>query len=118
MSVGEKIGSVIGTVVGTVIGGPIGTVAGPVVGGAIGDAIEDAIDGQDTAPTPAAPPAKPLIASKSAWFGLLFAVIPPVLQWGLDFDWTQIVSPTWAALIGGVCFIGLRIVTTGPIGRG
>ena len=116
MSIGEKIGGAIGAVVGTVFG-PVGTIAGTKAGEYVGDAIEGAI-APEAPPIVEAPTPKPLVASKSAWFGLLFAVVPAVLQWGLDFDWTQVVSPTAAAVIGGACFIGLRLVSVGAIGRG
>lgn len=120
MDIGKTLGGIAGTVIGTVIGGPIGTAVGPAVGAGVGDAIEGAIEGafQPDPTPPVAPAPKPLIQSKTAWFGLLVAVAPAALQWGVDYDWTQTVSPTAAAVIVGVLTIGLRLVSTGAIGRG
>lgn len=122
MSVGERIGAVVGTVLGTVIGGPFGAAAGPAVGSAVGGAIEDAIEGAQTdtpapaAPAPVAPPPKPMIASKLCWLGLLTAVVPAALNYGLGIDWTTYTSPTVDAVIIGVLTMGLRLFTNGAIG--
>ena len=39
-----------------------------------------------------------------------------LLQWASGVDWTQYVSPTAAMIIIGGVNIGLRIITTGPVG--
>ena len=114
MDIGKTIGGALGSIVGTIFG-PIGTAAGAKAGEYVGDAIESAV--ADEKPVSAAPPPKPLIASKSAWFGLLLVVVPPALQYGIDYDWSQIVSPTAAIVITGAITIALRVVTSGAIGR-
>ena len=39
-----------------------------------------------------------------------------LLSWASNVDWTQHVSPTAAVIVMGVVNIGLRFVTTGPVG--
>ena len=50
-------------------------------------------------------------------FNGLCVVSVAVLTWVVGVDWTQFVSPTSAFVIVGAANIGLRMVTTGPIGR-
>lgn len=40
-----------------------------------------------------------------------------LLGWAAGVDWSQYVSPTAAMVIAGLVNIGLRFVTTGPVGR-
>lgn len=39
-----------------------------------------------------------------------------LLTWAAGVDWTQHVSPTAALIIMGGVNIGLRLITTGPVG--
>lgn len=54
---------------------------------------------------------------RSIAFGTLLAISGPALTYLAGIDWTQYVSPTWAPVIVGVISIGLRVVTTTPVGR-
>lgn len=40
-----------------------------------------------------------------------------LLGWAATVDWTQYVSPTAAVVLAGVVNIGLRFVTTSPVGK-
>ena len=39
-----------------------------------------------------------------------------LLTWAAGVDWTQYVSPTVAMIVMGGVNIGLRMITTGPVG--
>jgi hypothetical protein len=39
------------------------------------------------------------------------------LTWAVGVDWTQYVSPTAAIIIVAVANMGLRVVTTTPVGK-
>ena len=55
---------------------------------------------------------------KTVAFGLFMVVVPPALTFLGGVDWTSIgVSPAVAAAIG-VVIIGLRAMTSTPIGKG
>lgn len=43
-------------------------------------------------------------------------VIGALLPWAAGIDWTQHVSPTAALIIMGGVNIGLRLITTTPVG--
>ena len=43
-------------------------------------------------------------------------VIGALLPWAAGVDWTQHVSPTTAVFIMGAVNIGLRLITTTPVG--
>ncbi len=40
-----------------------------------------------------------------------------LLNWAAGVDWSQYVSPTLAVVVAGAVNIGLRFVTTTPIGK-
>lgn len=40
-----------------------------------------------------------------------------LLGWAAGVDWSQYVSPTVAVVITGVVNIGMRFVTTSPVGQ-
>ena len=46
----------------------------------------------------------------------LTVVVTALLTWVLGVDWVQHVSPTVALIIVAGANIGLRMVTTGPVG--
>jgi len=48
--------------------------------------------------------------------GALVAIVPAALQYVAGVDWTHVVSPTWAMIIAGVVQIGMRLITTTPVG--
>ena len=50
--------------------------------------------------------------------GLAMAVLPVALTYLAGVDWTQYVSPNIALLISSTVMIGLRTVTTTPVGKG
>lgn len=43
--------------------------------------------------------------------------ITAVLTWAVGIDWTQHVSPTAAVIIVALANMGLRVITTTPIGK-
>lgn len=53
---------------------------------------------------------------KTIGFNLLLVIIPPGLTYLAGVDWTKLLSPTWAPVIVGAIGLGLRIVTTTPVG--
>lgn len=52
-----------------------------------------------------------------AFNGVVVAVTA-LLTWASGIDWTQHVSPTTAMIVVGAVNIGLRILTTTPVGKG
>lgn len=48
--------------------------------------------------------------------GAAMVVIPPLLTYAAGIDWTAIVGPNLAMVIAGGVTIGLRLVTTTPVG--
>ena len=44
-------------------------------------------------------------------------VLPAVLSWMAGVDWSSIVSPSTAAIIVSLVNIGMRFVTTTPVGK-
>lgn len=40
-----------------------------------------------------------------------------LLTWAANVDWTQYVSPTVAVVVAGVVNIGMRFLTTSPVGK-
>lgn len=50
-------------------------------------------------------------------FNALLIVAGALLPWIAGIDWTQYVSPQWALVIVGAANIGLRMITTTPVGQ-
>lgn len=50
-------------------------------------------------------------------FNFLAVVGGAALTWAAGVDWTQYVSPTAALIIVGGANMGLRLITTGPVGK-
>jgi hypothetical protein len=44
-------------------------------------------------------------------------VLMALLTWVAGVDWTQYVSPSWAMIILGAANMGLRLITTTPVGK-
>lgn len=44
-------------------------------------------------------------------------VVAAALTWAVGVDWTQHVSPTVAVIIVAVANMGLRVITTTPVGK-
>lgn len=54
---------------------------------------------------------------KTVIFGVLMVIAPPALTYLAGVDWTQFVGANAALVISGLVTIGLRVVTTTPIGK-
>lgn len=54
---------------------------------------------------------------RTVLYGLALVIIPPALTYLAGIDWTQYVSPNIAIAITGAITLGLRILTTTPIGK-
>jgi hypothetical protein len=50
-------------------------------------------------------------------FNAVMAAVPALLTFAVDVDWTNYVSPNVAMLIVTGANIGLRMVTTTPVGQ-
>lgn len=48
--------------------------------------------------------------------GLATAIGAPALQYIGAIDWSQYLSPTSALVVSGILQIGMRLITTGPVG--
>ena len=50
-------------------------------------------------------------------YGLAMAIGPSALTYLMGVDWTKLVSPNAAAVIGGIGVVVLRAVTSTPLGK-
>jgi hypothetical protein len=50
-------------------------------------------------------------------FNLLIILLPITVTYLAGVNWSDYLSPTWALIITGAANLGLRVVTTGPIGE-
>lgn len=114
---------------GNVFGGPLGGIVGGAVGGAL-DEITGDVPGR-YAP-PAAPPAqaapvqpdgpapvvvqpKPVTASRTIWFNVVFSALMALLTWAAGYQWDGVFSPAVAVMVQGAANIVLRIATFAPV---
>lgn len=54
---------------------------------------------------------------KTVLFGLLLAIGAPAFHYLAGVDWTAIAGPVWGPIIVGAIVIGLRAITTTPVGQ-
>ncbi len=52
---------------------------------------------------------------KTLLWNAVLVVVGALLPWAAALDWTQYLSPQWAAIIVAVVNVALRLVTTGPV---
>ena len=50
-------------------------------------------------------------------FGLAMAIGPSALTYLAGIDWTQLIGPNAAAIVGGIGVIVLRAITTTSLGK-
>jgi len=59
---------------------------------------------------------KPVVKSKTVWVGLVIGLLPVILQYLAEIDWTQYVPAEYAPTVIGGIMIALRFVTATGVG--